>query len=163
KPGQLVGKQGLEKQYEKELRGREGVQFVEVDARNRIVPNGRAREDVTPAEGPTLYTNIDLDLQEFMHTMFADTITVGAIAMVPQTGEVLGMYSSPSIDPNRFVGGVSSAYYDSLRNDPRKPLYNKVLQSKQPPGSTFKLAPSVMGLEDSLITFDSRMPQPCNG
>lgn len=163
KPGQLVGKAGLEKQYEKDLRGREGIQFVEVDARNRIVPNGRAREDVTPAEGPTLYTNIDLDLQEYMHTLFADTIEAGAVAMVPQTGEVLAMYSSPSIDPNRFVGGVSAAYYDSLRNDPRLPLFNKVLQSKQPPGSTFKLATSVMALEDSLITFDSHMPQPCTG
>lgn len=163
KQGQLIGKAGLEKQYEKELRGREGIQFVEVDAKNRIVPNGRAREDVTPAEGPPLYTNIDLDLQEYMHTLFADTIEAGAVAMVPQTGEVLAMYSSPSIDPNRFVGGVSAAYFDSLRNDPRKPLYNKVLQSKQQPGSTFKLATSVMALEDSLITFDSRMPQPCNG
>jgi len=163
KPGQLIGKAGLEKQYESELRGREGVQFVEVDAHNRIVPNGRAREDVTPLEGPTLQTNIDLDLQEYMHTLFVDTIEAGAIAIVPQTGEVLGMYSSPAIDPNRFVGGVPAAYYDSLLNDPRKPLYNKVLQSKQPPGSTFKLATSVMALQDSLITFDSRMPQPCNG
>lgn len=163
KPGQLVGKAGLEKQYEKELRGREGIQFVEVDARNRIVPNGRAREDVTPAEGPPLYTNIDLDLQEFMHTLFADTIEAGAVAMVPKTGEVLAMYSSPAIDPNRFVGGVPASYYDSLRNDPRLPLYNKVLQSKQPPGSTFKLATSVIALEDSVITFQSHMPQPCTG
>jgi len=163
KAGQLVGKAGLEKQYEKELRGREGIQFVEVDAHNRIVPNGRAREDVTPLEGPSLQTNIDLDLQEYMHTLFADTIEAGAIAMVPQTGEVLAMYSSPAIDPNRFVGGVPASYYDSLLNDPRKPLYNKVLQSKQPPGSTFKLATSVMALSDSLITFDTRMPQPCNG
>ena len=83
--------------------------------------------------------------------------------MIPQTGEVLAMYSSPAIDPNRFVGGVSAAYYDSLLHDPRKPLYNKVLQSKQPPGSTFKLATSVMALQDSLITFDSHMPQSCNG
>lgn len=163
KPGQLVGKAGLEKQYEKELKGREGIQFVEVDAHNRIVPNGRAREDVTPAEGPPLYTNIDLDLQEFMHTLFADTIEAGAIAMIPQTGEVLALYSSPSVDPNRWVGGVPAQYYDSLLKDPRKPLYNKVLQSKQPPGSTFKLATSVMALEDSLITFDSHMPQSCGG
>ncbi|HEY4302989.1 MAG TPA: penicillin-binding protein 2 [Gemmatimonadaceae bacterium] len=163
KAGQLIGKAGLEKQYETELRGREGVQFVEVDAHNRIVPNGRTREDVTPLEGPPLQTNIDLDLQEYMHTLFADTIEAGAVAMIPQTGEVLAMYSSPSIDPNRFVGGVSAAYYDSLNNDPRLPLYNKVLQSKQPPGSTFKLATSVMALQDSLITFDTRMPQACNG
>jgi len=163
KPGQVVGKTGLEKQYERELAGREGVQFVEVDARNRIVPNGRAREDVTPQEGPPLYTNIDIDLQDYIHTLFADTLAGAVVAMVPKTGEVLAIYSSPSIDPNRFVGGVSAAYYDSLRNDPREPLYNKAVQGQYPPGSTFKLATSVIGLEDSVITFNTRMPQPCNG
>ena len=163
KAGQLIGKGGLEKQYERELAGREGIQFVEVDARNRIVPNGRAREDVTPQEGPPLYTNIDIDLQDYIHTLFADTLAGAVVAMVPKTGEVLAIYSSPSIDPNRFVGGVSAAYYDSLRNDPREPLYNKAVQGQYAPGSTFKLATSVIGLEDSLITFNTRMPQPCNG
>lgn len=163
KPGQIVGKQGLEKQYEQLLRGREGIQFVEVDAHNRIVTNGRAREAVTPQEGPPLYTNIDLDLQEYIHSLFGDTLAAAAVAMVPQTGEVLALYSSPSIDPNRWVGGVSQAYYDSLRNDPRRPLYNKALQATQPPGSTFKLATAIMALQDSLITFDSHMPQPCLG
>jgi penicillin-binding protein 2 len=163
KPGQLVGKQGLEKQYERELRGREGLQFVEVDARNRVVPNGRTREEVTPAEGPALYTNIDLDLQEYIHSLFADTLPAGVVAMVPQTGEVLALYSAPAIDPNRFVGGVPASYYDSLNNDPRHPLYNKVLQATQPPGSTFKLATSVMALDDSLIDFTTHMPEACNG
>jgi penicillin-binding protein 2 len=163
KPGQLIGKRGLEKQYEKELRGREGVQFVEVDAKNRIVSTGQARDAITPQEGPPLYTNIDLDLQEYIHSLFGDSLAAGAIAMNPKTGEVLALYSSPSIDPNRFVGGVPASYYDSLLNDPRKPEYNKVTQSRQPPGSTYKLATSVMALEDSLITFDSHMPQSCNG
>ena len=163
KAGQLIGKQGLEKQYETVLRGREGVQFVEVDARNRIVPNARAREAVTPQEGPVLYTNIDLDLQEYIHQLFADTLAGAVVAMVPQTGEVLALYSSPGIDPNRFVGGVSQAYFDSLNTDPRHPLYNKALQGKYPPGSTFKLATSVIALEDSLIDFNTHMPQACNG
>ena len=163
KPGQLIGKSGLEKQYEQTLRGREGINFVEVDSRNRIVPNGQTREDVTPEEGPPLYTNIDLDLQEYIHSLFGDTVSAAVVAMVPQTGEVLALYSSPSIDPNRFVGGVSHAYYDSLNNDPQKPMYNKVLQGEYPPGSTFKLATASMALEDSLITFDSHMPEPCNG
>jgi penicillin-binding protein 2 len=163
KPGQLVGKSGLEKQYEAQLHGREGIQFVEVDARNRIVLNGRAREDVTPQEGPPLYTNIDLDLQQYIHQLFADTLAGAVVAMVPQTGEVLALYSSPTIDPNRFVGGVSSAYYDSLNNDPRQPLYNKALQGQYPPGSTFKLATTVIALQDSLISFNSHMPQPCPG
>ena len=163
KAGQLIGKQGLEKQYEKELRGREGIQFVEVDARNRIVRNGRAREDITPQEGPPLYTSIDIDLQEYISGLFADSLPAAAVAMVPKTGEVLALYSSPSIDPNRFVGGVSAAYYDSLRNDPRQPLYNKAVQGQYAPGSTFKLATSVIGLEDSVITFDTHMPTSCNG
>jgi len=163
KAGQLIGKRGLEKQYEQELRGREGVQFVEVDAKNRIVSTGRARDAITPQEGPPLYTNIDLDLQEYMHSLFGDSLAAGAIAMNPKTGEVLALYSSPSIDPNRFVGGVAQSYYDSIRTDPRQPEYNKVTQARQPPGSTFKLATSVMALEDSLITFDSHMPQSCGG
>ncbi len=163
KAGQLIGKGGLEKQYEQQLRGREGVQFVEVDARNRIVQNGRAREAITPQEGPPLYTNIDLDLQEYIHSLFADTLSGAVVAMVPQTGEVRALYSSPAIDPNRFVGGVPASYYDSLQNDPRKPLYNKALQAQQPPGSTFKLATSVIALEDSLVTFNDHMPEPCNG
>jgi penicillin-binding protein 2 len=163
KPGQLVGKQGLEKQYETSLRGREGIQFVEVDARNRIVPNARAREAVTPQEGPPLYTNIDLDLQEYIHQLFGDTLSGAVVAMVPQTGEVLALYSAPSIDPNRFVGGVPASYYDSLNADPRHPMYNKALQGQYPPGSTFKLATSVIALEDSLIDFNTHMPQACNG
>jgi penicillin-binding protein 2 len=95
--------------------------------------------------------------------LFADTLPAAVVAMVPKTGEVLAIYSSPSIDPNRFVGGVSSSYYDSLRNDPRQPLYNKAVQGQYAPGSTFKLATSVIGLEDSVITFDTHMPQACNG
>jgi penicillin-binding protein 2 len=163
KAGQLIGKQGLEKEYEKELRGREGVQFVEVDSHNRIVPNGRAREEITPQQGPPLYTNIDIDLQEYIHGLFADTVAGAVVAMIPKTGEVLAIYSAPNIDPNRFVGGVSSSYYDSLQTDPRRPMYNKAVQGQYAPGSTFKLATSVIGLEDSLITFDSHMPQPCTG
>ena len=65
--------------------------------------------------------------------------------MDPKTGEVLALYSSPAIDPNRFVGGVPASYYDSLRTDPRQPLYNKAMQGTYPPGSTFKLATSVIG------------------
>jgi penicillin-binding protein 2 len=163
KSGQLIGQQGLEKQYEKLLHGREGIQFVEVDAHNRVVTNGRAREAVTPEEGPPLYTNIDLDLQEYIHSLFGDSLPAAAVAMVPKTGEVLALYSSPAIDPNRWVGGVSAAYYDSLRTDPRQPLYNKALQSTQPPGSTFKLATATMALEDSLINFDTHMPERCTG
>ncbi len=163
KPGQLVGKQGLEREYESTLRGREGSRFVEVDARGRVVREVGAREDLEPQQGKPLYTNIDLDLQEYVAHLFGDSLTGGAVALEPRTGAVLALYSAPSWDPNRFVGGVSIAYYDSLLNDPRSPLYNKATQGTYPPGSTWKLATAVIGLEDSLVNMGDHMPQPCTG
>ena len=164
KAGQQVGRQGLEKSYESQLRGREGSQFVEVDARGRVVAGqGVARPDLLPVAGPPLYTNIDLDLQRFVAGIFGDSLIGGAVAMDPQTGAVLALYSAPTPDYNRFIGGVSAAYYDSLRNDPRRPLYNKALQGQYPPGSTWKLATTVVGLETGAVTMSDRMPIPCTG
>lgn len=138
KPGQLVGKQGLEREYESSLRGREGSRFVEVDARGRVVRDVGAREDLAPRQGTPLYTNIDLDLQEYIAHVFGDSLAGGAVAIEPRSGAVLALYSAPSWDPNRFVGGVSYTYYDSLLKDPRAPLYNKATQGEYPrdrPGS----------------------------
>lgn len=163
KAGQQIGKQGLERQYESTLRGREGSRFVEVDARNRVVREVGARRDSMPGTGQPLYTNVDLDLQKFTAQQFGDTLQGAVVALVPQTGEVLALYSAPSWDPNKFIGGVPVQYYDSLRNDPRHPLYNKALQGTYPPGSTFKLATTVIGLQDNLVTFKDHMPVPCTG
>jgi penicillin-binding protein 2 len=162
KAGQQVGKQGLEKQYEAVLHGREGSRYVEVDARGRIVREQGAQERRAEQAG-SLQTNIDLDLQLYMYQLFADSLVGGAVAMDPNNGEVLALYSNPSYDPNKFIGGVSVAYYDSLRNNPKKPLYNKALQGLYPPGSTWKLATAVIGLQDNVITTESHMPQACNG
>ena len=162
KAGQQVGKRGLEKQYESVLHGREGSRFVEVDARGRIVREQGAQER-KPVQAGALHTNIDLDLQVFIARLFADSLVGGAVAMDPETGSVLALYSAPSFDPNRFIGGVSSSYYDSLQTNPARPMYNKALQGIYPPASTWKLATAVMGLQDNAITPTSRMPQPCNG
>jgi penicillin-binding protein 2 len=162
KAGQQVGKQGLEKQYESILHGREGSRFVEVDARGRVVREQGAQERKA-GTAPDLNTNIDLDLQVFTAKLFADSLVGGAVALDPETGAVLTLYSAPSYDPNRFVGGIPQAYWDSLRTDKDKPLYNKALQGIYPPGSTWKLATAVIGLEDKAITTTSRMPQPCGG
>ena len=161
KAGQQVGKQGLEKEYEDSLRGHEGSRFVEVDARNRVVREA-TREEQPKGAGP-LYTNIDLDLQRFAVKQFGDTLQGGVVAIVPKTGEVLVVYSNPTFDPNRFIGGIPLSYYDSLRNDPRKPLYNKALQGTYAPGSTWKLATSIIALENKLVSFNDRMPVPCTG
>jgi penicillin-binding protein 2 len=164
KAGQQVGKQGLEKAYESVLRGTEGSQFVEVDARGRVVSDqGGARPDLLPVAAPPLYTNIDLDLQRYVANIFGDSLQGGAVALEPRSGAVLALYSAPTPDANRFIGGIPVQYWDSLRTDPRRPLYNKALQGQYPPGSTWKLATTVMGLESGAVTMNDRMPIPCTG
>ena len=163
KAGQQIGKQGLEKQYEEKLRGKEGSQFVEVDARGRIVRSSGARQDLIPVAGPDMYTNIDMDLQRFVAGIFSDSLQGGAVALDPNTGGVLALYSAPSWDANRFIGGIPAQYWDSLRNDPRRPLYNKALQGQYPPGSTWKLATTAIGLETGAVTMNDHMPIPCTG
>jgi penicillin-binding protein 2 len=139
KSGQQVGKGGIEKQYESRLRGQEGVRFVEVDVRGRVVREAGAREDLNAEAAPPLYTNIDLDLQKFIVKIFGDSLQGAAVAIEPKSGEVLALYSAPSYDPNRFVGGVSAAYYDSL------------------------LASAITALQDSVATLEDHMPIPCTG
>jgi penicillin-binding protein 2 len=162
KAGQQVGKQGLEKEYEAVLHGKEGSRYVEVDARGRIVREQGAQEK-KPEQAGSLQTNIDLDLQLFVAQLFADSLVGGAVAIDPADGAVLALYSNPSYDPNKFIGGVSFAYFDSLRTNPKRPLYNKAVQGLYPPGSTWKLATAVLGLQNEVVTADSRMPQACNG
>ena len=163
KSGQQVGKGGIEKQYESRLRGQEGVRFVEVDVRGRVVREAGAREDLNPEAAPPLYTNVDLDLQKFIVGIFGDSLQGAAVAIEPKSGEVLALYSAPSYDPNRFVGGVSASYYDSLLTDKRRPLYNKAIQGAYPPGSTWKLASAITALQDSVATLEDHMPIPCTG
>jgi penicillin-binding protein 2 len=163
KAGQQIGKRGLEKEYEEQLRGKEGSQYVEVDARGRIVRQEGARADLPPESGSPLYTNIDMDLQRVAASVFGDSLTGGVVAMEPKTGAVLALYSAPSWDANRFIGGIPQQYWDSLRADPRNPLYNKALQGEYPPGSTFKLATAVTALENHMVTMNDHMPIPCTG
>jgi penicillin-binding protein 2 len=163
KPGQQVGKEGIEKQYEEVLRGKEGSRFVEVDARGRVVREAGAREDLAPEAADPLYTNIDLDLQRHAASLFGDSLRGGAIALEPRTGEVLALYSSPSYDPNRFIGGIPAAYWKELNTDPRRPLYNKVIKGRYPPASTWKLATSALAMQAGVVSLDDRMPVPCTG
>ena len=164
KAGQQIGKGGLERQYETELRGREGTRFVEVDARGRVVrEGGAARPDILPEAAQPLHTNIDLDLQRYAASVMGDSLMGGVIAMEPNTGAVLALYSNPTFDPNRFIGGIPAQYWKELNDDPRHPMYNKVIQGFYPPASTWKLATSVIALENGVVRPDDRMPVPCSG
>ena len=164
KPGQQIGKAGLELQYESVLHGNDGSRFVEVDARGRVVRQaGSARPDSLPTAGPDLRTTIDLDLQRFTATLFDSTMQGGAIAMDPTTGAVLAFHSAPAFNPNDFIGGISSKAFTALLTDKRKPLYNKALQGTYPPASTFKLATAIIALQSGVIGLGDRMPETCTG
>lgn len=163
KAGQQVGREGLEIQYEEQLRAREGSRFVEVDARNRVVRDNGVRPDVLPEAPPPLRTNIDLDLQRYAHEYFGDSLRGAVVALEPETGGVLAIYSAPSYDINRFIGGVSTSYYRELQEHKYKPLFNRALSGRYPPASTWKLATAVLGMELGLVTMDTHMEQPCTG
>lgn len=161
--GDQVGKNGLEREYEARLRGSEGVRFVEVDARGRVVRDADSGLTVLPQAAPPLVTNLDLDLQRYVAGIFGDSLQGAAIALDPATGGVLALHSAPIYDPNQFIGGVSEAYFRQLNEDPRHPLYNKATQGRYPPGSTWKLATAVTALEMGVVKLDERMPVPCTG
>lgn len=163
KAGQQVGKAGLELQYEEQLRGREGQRFVEVDARNRVVRDNGVRPEVQPEAPPPLRTNIDLDLQKYAHEYFGDSLRGAVVALEPATGGVLALYSAPTYDINRYIGGASRAFVQELRTDPRRPMVNRALAGTYAPASTWKLATAIMGLERGLVTMETRMSQPCTG
>lgn len=161
--GMEIGKGGLEQQYESELRGREGSRFVEVDARGRVVRDQADRPDVLPVAGKPIRTNIDLDLQRFVSNYLGDTLVAGVVALEPTTGAVLALHSAPSFDPNRFIGGIPASYYKVLLDDPRRPLFNKAMQGRYPPASTFKLATAAIALQEGIATFDTHMERACTG
>ncbi len=163
KAGQQVGKLGLEQQYEAELRGKEGRRFVEVDARNRVVRDAGVRAEEQPEAPPPLQTNIDLDLQRFAHAYFGDSLRGAVVALDPNTGGVLAMYSAPTYDVNKFIGGAPASYYQSLLDNPHTPLNNRALNGQYAPASTFKLATAIIGMQRGLVTMDSHMPQACTG
>lgn len=162
KAGQQVGKDGIEREYESRLRGREGIRFVEVDAHGRVVREN-ARADLSPEGPPPLYTNIDLDLQLTVARIFGDSLIGGVVAMDPHTGAVLALHSAPSFDPNRFIGGIPYGYWQELQEDKRLPLYNKAIKGAYPPASVWKLATAVIAMEAGLVAINDRMEVPCTG
>lgn len=160
--GAIVGRIGLERQYEDSLEGSDGVRFVEVDALGRVI-----REEGAPAlptvAGRDLHTTIDLDLQRYVDSIWPRQYRGAMVAMDPTTGAVLALYSYPAYNPNDFVGGIHPETWAALNADPRIPLLNRAIGTRYPPASTFKLATALIALQRGLVRFDSHMSQPCRG
>ena len=155
RPGDVIGKGGLEQSYDEFLRGKPGFRKVLVDSRGRVQSE---LEVVPPQSGQDLVTSIDLDLQlEAEHQLAISVTKRGTIiAMDPNNGEMLVMASAPSFDPNIFVRGSSSpegrAQIAAYWQDEKRPLYNRAIQGRYPPGSTWKIPESVSALQQGVIT-----------
>ena len=161
--GGLVGKDGLEREYDDTLRGSEGVRFVEVSARGQMVREAEAAANLAPVPGADLHTTIDLDLQRYIAKNFPPGQRGAVLALNPNTGEILALYSAPGFDPNAFVGGVSAPYWRSLNESAAHPLLDRVIQARYPPGSTWKLAVAAMALKRGIVGPRSHMQIPCRG
>lgn len=163
--GEVVGKNGLEVEYDSILRGQTGVRYVEVTAKGHTIRDRGVAGSVRPHAGASIRTTIDLPLQRFVDSMWRDAMPEkrGAlVAMTPQ-GEILAYLSFPSYDPNAFVGGIDVPTFNRLNTDPHRPLFDRVIQATYPPASPWKLATAAMGLKRGLVTMDTRMRTPCNG
>jgi penicillin-binding protein 2 len=160
--GSIVGKAGLEREYDDTLRGGEGVRYIEVNARGRLVREEASAATLPPTPGRPITTTIDLDLQKYIDSMWPAGIRGAMVAMTP-SGQVRALYSAPTYDPNAFVGGISAALWRALNQDEARPLLNRAIQTRYPPASPFKLAIAAMALKRGLIGLDTHMPAPCRG
>ena len=158
-PGDYIGKLGVERSYEKQLRGEKGVQILLRDAHGRI--QGRYRNgalDRKPKPGKNLTLSIDADLQALGERLMEGKIG-SIVAIEPSTGEVLCMVSSPSYDPRLMVGRQRSKNHRLLSQDVWKPLLNRSIMGQYPPGSTFKTTQGLTFLSEGVITPST--PYPC--
>jgi penicillin-binding protein 2 len=157
KPGDVIGQSGLEQTYDDYLRGKDGYRKVIVDSRGRIQDE---IETVAPQPGQDLVTTIDLDLQEAAEEQLRTSATKRGVivAMNPNNGEILALASAPTFDPNLFSERIGTkegrAEYAALLNDPDKPLINRAVQSRYPPGSTWKVPMAIAGLQQGAITLE---------
>jgi penicillin-binding protein 2 len=156
-PNDQLGKLGLEKIYEKQLRGEPGRQYVEVDAQ------GFEQREVSvqkPLPGSDLKLTIDRDMQDAAEEAL-DGVAGAAVAMEVSTGRILAIASSPPLELNQFIGGISTKNWNEMMTNDLKPLTDKPIQGQYPPASTYKLVVALAGLGEGVINADTTFF--CNG
>ncbi len=150
--GDIVGQSGIEQAYNDRLMGTDGSRHVAVNSVGREI---ETLGEIAPAEGQGLQLTIDYDLQKAAEDAFRlEGFEGAAVVLDPQTGDVLSLVSLPAYDPNAFVTGIDGASWAALNADGLKPLQNRAIQGRYPPGSTFKIAMAVAALEEGVATPD---------
>ncbi|RMF48072.1 MAG: penicillin-binding protein 2 [Deltaproteobacteria bacterium] len=143
RPGDVIGKRGLERVLEQDLRGTDGERLLEVDVRGKQMRILQTRE---PRPGHRVFLTIDRDLQRAAEQAFGDE-SGAAVVMDVRTGEILAFVNRPSFDPASFATGISLEDWNRLVKDPRRPLQNKAIGGMYPPGSTFKIVTALAALQ----------------
>lgn len=148
--GDMVGRSGVEKEYQNVLQGLDGWEQWEVDARGR---KRRLLDSACPVPGSDIYLTLDVELQRRAEELLKGK-TGAIVVMDPVNGDILAMASSPGFDPNIFSKGISVSDWDKLSSDKSHPLQNRCIQGLYPPGSIFKIVVSLAGLEDGRVKIN---------
>src|SRR3954463_2093219 len=162
--GDIVGQSGLEKVYNADLKGEDGAKIVVVNSMGREI---RVLQEEKPTEGKRMQLTIDYDVQRATEEAFNVVTEAGltnagaAVVLNPRTGEVLAFTSRPTYDPNDFASGIDRGTWNALTGDEQRPLNNRAVQGRYSPGSTFKMAVGLAGLEEGVIDPNFRVT--CNG
>jgi penicillin-binding protein 2 len=159
--GDYIGKSGIEKYFEKELRGKKGLKVLAVDVHNREKGNYKnGKYDTLAVAGKDIFVGLDAQLQSYGEQLMQNK-KGSIVAIDPATGEILAMVSSPGYDPNMLVGRQRSKNYSVLLHDSLKPLMNRAISGTYPPGSTFKMINALIALQEKAIRPETRFS--CKG
>lgn len=149
--GDLIGTSGIERYYERELRGQKGNQTILVDAfKRKVGPYAGGEYDTPPVEGGDLQLGIDGDLQVLGEQLMQGK-RGSIVAIEPASGEILAFVSAPTYDPNLFTGRELGMYYQQLANDSLNPLFNRPLMAMYPPGSIFKMLQALAAMSEGIV------------
>ena len=150
--GEMIGKQGIEKYYEDELKGIKGKKYFQKDRFNRVIgPFNNSLSDVSPSKAKNITLTIDIDLQEYAESLLQNK-RGGVVAIEPSTGEILTLVSSPTYRSEQFIGENRTENFNKLLNDSiNKPLFDRSLQAQYSPGSPMKILNALIGLQEGII------------
>jgi penicillin-binding protein 2 len=150
--GEMIGKQGIEKYYEDELKGIKGKKYFQKDRFNRVIgPFNNSLSDVKPSKAKNITLTIDIDLQEYAESLLQNK-RGGVVAIEPSTGEILTLVSSPTYKSEQFIGQNRTENFNKLLNDSiNKPLFDRSLQAQYSPGSPMKILNALIGLQEGII------------
>ena len=160
--GEMIGKQGIEKYYEDELKGIKGKKYFQKDRFNRVIgPFNNSLSDVSPLKAKNITLTIDIDLQEYAESLLQNK-RGGVVAIEPSTGEILTLVSSPTYRSEQFIGENRTENFNKLLNDSiNKPLFDRSLQAQYSPGSPMKILNALIGLQEGVINENTTFT--CNG